>query len=228
MCSRLVPNPTHVCRQWVDDCLMQAHIDWVAHNHLKGFFSCSLQPCAWCPCIHAKFSPSLILWRLEQGTQVTEKHFITIKHSEMNAVWNSATEKQTKISAGRAHKAWGSCVDDHAQSEKTLTGNFEACNIYDKSNLRDPIGTCFLKIVYISFDVPGFTAFLVFWAVFFFLFFFSGWNAAGTGMCEAAASFSPCHLCASYRSTAAQTDPRKGRPAVQTCWRSVHILARCL
>ena len=47
------------------------------------------------------------------------------------------------ISTGSAHKSWGSCVDDHAQSEQTLTGNFEACNIYDKSNLRYPIGTCF-------------------------------------------------------------------------------------
>ena len=93
--------------QLFNNSLMQAHIDWVAHNHLNGSSSCSLQPYAWCPCIHAKFSPSLILWRLEQDTQITEKHNkYAIKHSEMNVFWNSATEKQTKISTGSAHKSW--------------------------------------------------------------------------------------------------------------------------
>ena len=50
------------------------------------------------------------------------------------------------ISTGSAHKSWGSWVDDHAQSEQTLTGNFEACNIYDKSNFRILLGHAFCRL----------------------------------------------------------------------------------
>ena len=40
-----------------------------------------------------------------------------------------ASPGEAWISTGSAHKSCGSRVDDHAQPEQTLTGNFEACNI---------------------------------------------------------------------------------------------------
>lgn len=46
----------------------------VAYNHLEGSSSCGFMSWACCACIHAMFSLSLTLCRLEQDTQITEKY----------------------------------------------------------------------------------------------------------------------------------------------------------
>ena len=116
----------------------------IAYNHLEDSSSSGwLLPWACSPCIHAKFFSSLIWCWLAQDTQITEKHSkYRMKRLELNSNWNWATQNQTKMNNCQCRKDLGAVMTTPSRCKLELELIY-ALYICNRSDLPDPVGTCF-------------------------------------------------------------------------------------